>query len=299
MQWGTVFSSTIFPGPDEAAALGEIAEEAGFEMLCAPEHIVIPVEYRPQYFADETGKMQQLERSGVPDPLIWFSFVAARTRRIKFCTGVMLLTERNPVHTAKEAATLHMLSKGRLQLGVGSGWCKEEFDALGISWPNRGKRLDEYIEAMRELWREPIASYKGEFVNFHRVYSDPKPPGGTVPIIVGGNSEAAARRAGRVGDGYFPAIFPTEKVYEELPKLLGFVRAAAVEAGRDPATIEITSGGTRSAEKAKWFADQGVHRLTIAPHSKTISALREELMRFGDEVIDKTRDLGPKVPVAA
>jgi len=299
MQWGTVFSSTIFPGPDEAAALGEIAEEAGFSVLCAPEHIVIPVEYQANYFADSTGKMQQLERTGVPDPLIWFAFVAARTTKIKFCTGVMLLTERSPLHTAKEAATLHVLSKGRLQLGVGSGWCKEEYDALGISWPNRGKRLDEYIEAMRELWREPIASYKGEFVNFHRVYSDPKPPGGEVPIIIGGNSEAAARRAGRVGHGYFPAIFPTEKVYEELPKLLACVREAAKAAGRNYDAIEITSGGTRSAEKAKWFADQGVHRLTIAPHSKTISALREELMRFGDEVIDKTRDLGPKVPVAA
>ena len=295
MKWGTVFSSTIYPGPDEAAALGEIAEEAGFDVLCAPEHIVIPVEYIPQYEASKTGKMDQLERSGVPDPLIWFAFVAARTSRIKFCTGVMLLTERSPLHTAKEAATLHVLSKGRLQLGVGAGWCKEEYDALGISWPNRGKRLDEYIEAMRLLWKEPVASYNGEFVKFQPIYSDPKPPGGAVPIIIGGNSDAACRRAGRVGDGYFPAIFPTERVYEDLPKQLAIVRAAAVEAGRNPDAIEITSGGTRSVEKAKWFADQGVHRLTIAPHAKTIPALREELMRFGDEVIDKTRDLGPKV----
>ncbi len=297
MKWGTVFSSTIFPGPDEAAALGEIAEEAGFDVLCAPEHIVIPVEYVPQYEASKTGKMDQLERSGVPDPLIWFAFVAARTNRIKFCTGVMLLTERSPLHTAKEAATLHMLSKGRLQLGVGAGWCKEEYDALGVSWPNRGKRLDEYIEAMRLLWKEPVASYDGEFVKFQPIYSDPKPPGGAVPIVIGGNSDAACRRAGKIGDGYFPAIFPTERIYEDLPKQLAIVRAAAIEAGRNPDAIEITSGGTRSPEKAKWFADQGVHRLTIAPHAKTIPALRDELMRFGDEVIDKTRDLGPKVAV--
>jgi probable F420-dependent oxidoreductase len=298
MKWGIVFSSTIFPGPDEAAALGEIAEAAGFDCLCAPEHIVIPVEYNPLYMASGSGRMDKLERSGVPDPLIWFSYVAARTTKLKFCTGVMLLTERNPVHTAKEAATLAVLSKGRLQLGVGSGWCREEYDALGVSWPNRGKRLDEYIEAMWILWRDAEASYRGDFVNFDPVYCDPKPPGGAVPIHIGGDSEAAARRGGRVGDGYFPAIFPTDRVYEALPQLLGWVREAAREAGRNPDAIEITSGGTRSAEKAKWFADQGVHRLTIAPHAKTVPELREELMRFGDQVIEKTRDLGPKVVAA-
>ena len=291
MKWGIVFTSTNFPGPEQAAALGEAAEAAGFDCLCAPEHIVIPVEYQPLYEASGSGRMEHLERQGVPDPLIWFAYVAARTSRIKLCTGVMLLTERNPLQTAKEAATLAVLSKGRLQLGVGSGWCREEYEALGIAWPNRGKRLDEYIEAMRELWREPVASYRGEFVNFQRVYSDPKPPAGAVPIHIGGTSEAAARRAGRVGDGFFPAIFPTEQVYTLLPQLLGWMREAALEAGRDPAAIEVTSGGVRTVEGAKWFADQGVHRLTIAPHAKDLPGMREELKRFGDTVIDKTRDL--------
>ena len=296
MKWGIVFTSTNFPGPEQAAALGEAAEQAGFDVLCAPEHIVIPVEYKPLYMASGSGKMEHLERQGVPDPLIWFAFVAAVTKRIKFCTGVMLLTERNPLHTAKEAATLAVLSGGRLQLGVGSGWCREEYEALGISWPNRGKRLDEYIAALRELWREPVASYAGEFVNFTRVYSDPKPPGGAVPIHVGGDSEAAARRAGRVGDGFFPAIFPTDRVYQDLPKLLSHVREEARNAGRNPDAIEITSGGTRTVEGAKWFADQGVHRLTIAPHAKDLPGMREELMRFGDAVIAKTEGLAAAVP---
>lgn len=295
MKWGIVFTSTNFPGPAQAAALGAAAEEAGFDCLCAPEHIVIPQEYQPLYKSTASGRMEHLERQGVPDPLIWFSYVAAKTSRIKFLTGVMLLTERNPLHTAKEAATLAVLSDDRLMLGVGSGWCREEYDALGVSWPNRGKRLDEYIEVCRTLWRDPVATYEGEFVTFDRLYSDPKPPAGFVPIHIGGRTEPAARRAGRIGDGYFPAIFPTSDVPQLLPKLATWMREGALEAGRDPDAIEFTAGGTRTVEGAKWFADQGVHRLTIAPHAKDLPAMREELMRFGEEVIDKTRDLGPEV----
>ncbi len=292
MKWGIVFSSTSFPDPERAVALAEFAEEAGFESLWAPEHIVIPAVYEPIYGASNNGRLDRLgSRGGVPDPLIWFAFVASRTKRIRFGTGVMLLTERNPVHTAKEAATLDVLSKGRLMLGIGSGWCKEEYEALGISWPNRGARLDEYIGAVRALWTEPEATYKGKFVSFDRATSEPKPFNGTIPLHVGGTSEAAARRAGRTGDGFFPAIFPTEQVYTLLPQLLGWVRDSAKQAGRDPAKIEITSGGVRTAEKAKWFADQGVHRLTIAVRAEEIPKMREELFRFGEDVIEKTRDL--------
>jgi probable F420-dependent oxidoreductase len=272
--------------------LAEAAEAAGFESLWAPEHIVVPVEYEHQYGASADGTLNRLgSRGGVPDPLIWFAFVASRTTKIKFGTGVMLLTERNPVHTAKEAATLDSLSRGRLMLGIGSGWCPEEYEALGISWPNRGARLDEYIDAVRKLWTEDEAEYRGKFVNFPPVQCDPKPFNGPIPLHIGGTSEPAARRAGRTGDGFFPAIFPTEKVYEELPQLLKLVKESAREAGRDPDKIEITSGGVRTAEKAKWFADLGVHRLTVAVRAKTIPEMRDELMRFGDEVIQKTLTL--------
>jgi len=292
MKWGIVFSSTTCPDPERAAALGEIAEEVGFESLWAPEHVVIPVEYVPRYEASPTGRLDRLgSRGGIPDPIVWFAYVAARTSRIRFGTGVVILPEHNPVSYAKSCATLATLSAGRFMLGVGVGWCPEEYEALGVPWPNRGKRIDECIEAMRTIWREPQPSYDGEYVRFPAIESDPKPPGGAVPIVIGGNSMAAASRAGRTGDGYFPAIFPTEKVWEDLPPLLAQVRASAAEAGRDPASIEITSGGVRTAEDARWFADQGVHRLTIAVRSRTIEDMRAELKRFGDEVIEPTRDL--------
>jgi probable F420-dependent oxidoreductase len=250
------------------------------------------VEYEPRYGASPTGKMDRLSsRGGVPDPLIWLAYVAARTSRINLGTNVVILPEHNPVAFAKTCATLASLAKGRFLLGIGVGWCPEEYEALGMPWDHRGRRYEEQIEAMRALWREPEASYHGEFVDFLPVLCDPKPPEGRIPLVMGGDSPVAARRAGRIGDGFFPAIFPTERVWTDLPPLLDQVRAGAAEAGRDPGQIEITSGGVRTAEEARWFADQGVARLTIAVRAKTIPDIRDELRRFGDEVIDKTATL--------
>jgi probable F420-dependent oxidoreductase len=292
MKWGIVFSSTSNPDPDRAAALAEAAEEAGFESLWAPEHVVIPVEYEPVYDASPTGRLDRLgSRGGVPDPLVWFAFVAARTTRIRFGTGVVILPEHNPVAYAKTCATLASLSKGRFILGVGVGWCREEYEALDAPWPERGRRCEEYIDVLRTLWREGDAGYDGRFVRFPAVTCDPKPPGGAIPIFVGGTSPAAARRAGRVGDGFFPAIFPTERVWTDLPPLIEECRAAARQAGRDPATVEITSGGVRTPEEAKWFAEQGVSRLTVAVRSRTIPEMRAELLRLGAELLAPTRDL--------
>jgi probable F420-dependent oxidoreductase len=292
MKWGIVFSSTTCPDPDAAAVLAESAEEAGFESLWAPEHIVIPVEYEAVYSASPTGRLDRLgRRGGVPDPIVWFAYVAARTTRLRFGTGVVILPEHNVVTFAKSCATLASLSKGRFMLGVGVGWCREEYEALGLPWARRGDRHDECIEALRILWREAEPAYDGALVNFPPLWCDPKPPGGTIPIVIGGTSDAAVRRAGRTGDGYFPALFPTERVHEELPGLIALLHSSAEEAGRDPAAIEVTSGGVRTAEEARWFADLGVSRLTVAVRSKTPPEMRDELLRFGDEVIATTADL--------
>lgn len=292
MKWGIVFSSTSFPDPTSAAALAKSAEEAGFESLWSPEHVVVPVKYKPVYSASDDGTLDRLgSRGGVPDPLIWFAYVAAHTTTLKFGTGISILAEHNPVEYAKTCATLAYMSEGRFMLGVGVGWCQEEYEALGMPWDNRGRRLEESIAGMRKIWANEEAEFAGEFVSFPPITSDPKPPGGAVPIVIGGTSEIVARRAGRIGDGFFPAIFPTSEVHSLLPVLLAAVRAGAAEAGRDLSDIEITSGGVRTAEDAKWFADQGVDRLTIAVRSKTLPEMREELLRFGDEVIAATADL--------
>src|ERR1019366_8222928 len=144
--------------------------------------------------------------------------------------------QRNPVVLANELATLDSLSGGRMILGAGVGWLREEFDALGVPFDGRGRRTEEAIAAMRALWTQERASFEGATTSFRDCYLRPQPPGGTIPVHIGGHSEAAARRAGRIGDGYFP--FGVDRA--EVPPLVDIVRRSAEAAGRDPSTIELT-----------------------------------------------------------
>jgi alkanesulfonate monooxygenase SsuD/methylene tetrahydromethanopterin reductase-like flavin-dependent oxidoreductase (luciferase family) len=143
---------------------------------------------------------------------------------------------------------------------------------------------------MRELWHKDISSFNGELVHFWKVKMLPKRPIAAkgIPTVVGGHGDAAARRAGKLGDGFFPAIFPNSELWARLRELIATMRAAAVEAGRDADTIEITSGGTRSADGVQRFRDLGVSRMVIRARSRDPKELPDELMRFGDEVITKT-----------
>ena len=296
MKWGIVFANQKWPTPEGAAALAEYAEEGGFESLWGQEHIVIPEEYEPLYSATASGKLEHKGvQGGGPDPLVWFAYAAARTRTIRFGTAVVILTEHSPVPYAKTCATLASLAGGRFMLGIGIGWNKEEYAAVGVPWERRGARYDEYIEVLKRLWRDPVASFEGEFVKFAPLRCEPKPPGGTIPLVFGGISDPALRRAARIGDAYFPAIFPTEKQRRELPPLLEKFRGLVRDEGRNPDAIEITTGGARTVEEAKMYADWGVHRLTITTRAQDIPSLREELFRFADDVIAKTATLGAKV----
>ncbi|MCU1415642.1 MAG: fgd2 3 [Microbacteriaceae bacterium] len=290
MKWSVVFTSTKFPEPDRAAMVATIAEEAGFSTLWSPEHVVVPTEYDSSYGFSEDGKLHSGDKD-YPDPLIWLAYVAAVTKRIRLGTGILILPQHNPVVLSKRTATLDKMSDGRFVLGVGVGWFKEEFDAVGVEFSNRGKRTDESIEAMRAIWGNDVASYSGAHYSFAPLKSYPKPKRGYVPVHIGGDSVVAARRAGRLGDGFFPAMWPTERVKRELPELLSVMRASAAEAGRDADAIEVTSGGANTAEEAKWYADQGVHQLTVPVHARDESGIREELMRFGDDVIRPSEGL--------
>lgn len=200
---------------------------------------------------------------------------------------MIIFPQHNPVILAKQAATLDKLSGGRFLLGVGVGWLREEFESVGSDFATRGARTDEGISAMREIWANDIASFSGEHYGFPPLKSFPKPTAGHVPVHIGGDSVVAARRAGRSGDGFFPAMWPTERIERELPSLLGTMRVSAREAGRDPSGIEVTSGGARTFEDVKWFADQGVDQLTITVRARDDAEIREELLRFGDSVISK------------
>ena len=283
MKFGIMFANAgPAAQPEHAVALAQLAEEAGFESLWTVEHVVVPVGYESQYPYSRDGRMPGGEEVPIPDPLVWLTYVGAHTTRINLATGILILPQRNPVVLAKEVATFDVLTGGRAILGVGVGWLKEEFDVIGVPFDERGVRTDDSIEALRALWAPGQSSYSGRFSSFAPVHSLPKPvrPEG-VPIVVGGHSEAAARRAGRLGDGFFPARGDLDK----LPGLLDVMRKAAVDAGRDPEAIEITTGGAMDVEGAKRYADLGVDRLVIPPLGFDVETLRTQLAEFGERVI--------------
>lgn len=293
MKWGIVFASTSFPEPDRAVAMAQAAEAAGFESLWCPEHVVVAVgEGVTPYGGSLDGKMDRLwKRGGVPDPLVWLAFVAAQTSRIQLGTNVVIVPEHQPAVLAKSVATLDALSRGRVQLGVGIGELPEEYAAVGMKFSDRGRRMDEYLEAMRLLWEQEVATYHGEFVRFDAVRCDPSPPRGTIPIHVGGASPAAIRRAAKFGNGYFPWVGPGLDLYTTLRHVISGVREEAKRVGRDPDEIEYTVGGARTIADAEQMAALGVDRLVIAVRAKDIAAVSDELASFGDEVIGPTAEL--------
>jgi probable F420-dependent oxidoreductase len=293
VKWGIVFASTTFPEPERAVAMATAAEAAGFESLWCPEHVVVAVgEGVTPYGGSPDGKMDRLwKRGGIPDPLIWLAYVAAHTRTIMLGTNVMIVPEHQPAVLAKSAATLDFLSGGRLQLGIGVGELPEEYGAVGMSFTNRGRRMDESIEAMRALWEQEVASYSGRYVSFESVRCDPSPPRGTIPLHIGGASDAAIRRAARYGDGYFPWVGPGLDLHETLGHVIPAVRAEAERLGRDPDSIEMTVGGARTVDEAERLAKLGIDRLVVAVRSKELDAVRDELSTFGAEVIAATEDL--------
>ncbi len=264
MHYGLAYANTgAATQPEFAASFAGAAEEAGFESLWTVEHVIWPASYSSVYPYHPSGKMPGDQSTPIPDPLIWLTWVAAATSTIRLATGILLLPERQPLVLAKELATLDVLSGGRLDFGIGIGWLREEFEALGIPFAGRAARTDEYVEVLRALWSSDAVSFSGEHVEFRDVSSNPKPVSGTIPIFVGGHSPGAARRAGRLGDGFWPGRGEADEVGE----LFAIARQAAEDAGRDPATVEMCaspSRGLRSLdEEVAALHDLAVDRILI------------------------------------
>jgi probable F420-dependent oxidoreductase len=259
MKFGIIFANIGPWGlPDNAIAMAEAAEEFGIESLWTVEHVVVPKGYQSPYPYSPTGRMPGPEDSPLP--------------------------QRNPLVLAKEVATLDQLSKGRVSLGVGVGWLAEEFAALGIPFAERAARTDEAIEALRVAWTQSPSTYHGQFHNFTDVHVLPAPAQtGGVPIVIGGHTAAAARRAGRLGDGFFPA----QSELDQLPGLLEIMHKAAADAGRDGDAIEVTAGGAMDVDTVKKYADLGVERLVIPPLAFDPAGLRSGLDMFQQNVISK------------
>ena len=206
---------------------------------------------------------------------------------MKLGTCILIVPQRNPLILAKELATLDALSGGRVELGLGVGWLKEEFDALGVPWERRGARNDEYIEAMRALWAAPHAEFHGEFVDFEPATCSPRPVNGSIPILVGGDSDAAIRRAVRIADGYFPG----EGDIQQLEGLIKRVRNAAEDAGRDPDSIEINAIFNLMAEDPVAYLEQmkdiGVGRIMVPAFAFIGPEGMDRLAEFGENMISR------------
>jgi probable F420-dependent oxidoreductase len=293
MKFGIAFSNTgPFAQPAAAVEFAQAAEAAGFESLWTVEHVVVPSGYQSAYPYDPSGKMPGPEDAVIPDPLIWLTYLAAVTSSLRLATGILILPQRQPVVLAKEVATLDQLSGGRLMLGIGVGWLQEEFEAIGASFAERGRRTDEYVAAMRALWTQDRATFHGETVSFEECVMRPRPVQGSVPIHVGGHTDLAARRAGRLGDGFFPG----KGTHQELARSFDLVRAEAIRHGRDPDAIEFTTGGygvtgAGGLDEVRALADLGVRRVMV-PAFLFWRDVAGSLARFHDEVIAPSESAG-------
>jgi probable F420-dependent oxidoreductase len=218
-------------------AVAVAAEQHGFATLWSGEHVVMVDQPASRYPYSADGRIAVPAAADWIDPLIGLSFAAAATTTIGLATGVLLLPEHNPVVVAKQAATLDLLSGGRFTLGVGIGWSREEFDTLGVPFERRATRTAEYVAAMRTLWRDDIASFAGEFVHFECVRLNPKPVRERrIPIMLGGNSDAALRRVVNWGDGWYGFNLRDVAVVAERVAL---IRRLCDEAGRDPSDLQL------------------------------------------------------------
>jgi probable F420-dependent oxidoreductase len=263
MKFGLAFASSIAIDHQASMEICRRAEAAGFESLWGGEHVILPSTIESSYPYTEDGKIPAQPDTPIPDPLIWLAFAAAAAPTMRLGTCILIVPQRNPLILAKELATLDQLSGGKVELGLGVGWLEEEFDALGVPWARRGARNDEYIAAMRTLWSGPEVEFHGEFVDFPPVTCSPRPIQSSIPILVGGDSDVAVRRAARLADGYFPG----EGDVERLGGLIQRVRQAAEVAGRDPDSIEInamfSTQMTDPAAGVEKFVELGVGRIMV------------------------------------
>jgi len=218
-------------------AVASAAEQQAFATLWSGEHVVMVDESASRYPYADDGKIAVPAVADWIDPMVCLSFAAAATTTIGLATGVLLLPEHNPVIVAKQAASLDKLSGGRFTLGIGIGWSREEFDALGIPFEHRAARAADYVAAMRTIWRDDIASHAGEFAKFVAIRVNPKPfRDGRIPVVLGGNSEAALRRVAQWGDGWYG--FNLHDVDDAALKLDTLQRLCR-EAGRDRGELRL------------------------------------------------------------
>ena len=262
--------------------LAERVEALGFESLFLPEHPVIPERFDSPYPGG--GPLPDEYRMMV-DPFVGLAAAAGATRNIRLGTSISLILERRPLLAAKTIATLDRVSHGRVVLGVGSGWLREEGDVFSVDWERRGTQLREFVAAMKTCWTDEISSFDGRYVRFPEVIVEPKPVQRShPPILIAGELGLAARRAAEWGNGWMPRyLWSTPGMVEDGRRRM---EKGWLELGRDPATIDITLFGCRRdrAEIARW-ADAGVTRILFVLPMEDETGTVVRLERIADRVM--------------
>ena len=273
--------------PDWMRAFATHVESLGFESIVLAEHPLVISGYTSRYPYGRSGRMPLADTCAVPDPIDLLAFIAGCTTKLGLATGVLILPAHNPVTLAKRVATLDALSGGRVRLGVGIGWMREELEACGAEFESRGRRTDESIDVLRALWADSGsdgASFSGEFFRFSRANSYPKPfQAGGVPIHVGGHSKASIKRAAIRGDGWQPLGIGES----EFDDALALLREEAAKAGRDPEGFEVTlsTGVTvTTAESVEKATSAGVTRLVAASVAGDLNQARDEISALAERV---------------
>ncbi|HTU36535.1 MAG TPA: LLM class F420-dependent oxidoreductase [Acidimicrobiales bacterium] len=280
-------STADFADPGWIGPFAQDLERLGFESLVLPEHVVLAVDYTSRYPYSKSGRVPLPHDCVIPDPLDTLAYVAGVTTTLGLATGLLVLPMHNPLMLAKRAATVDRLSGGRLRLGVGLGWLREEIEAGGVDFASRGARADEAIDAIRALWRadpETGARFDGRHFSFSGVQSFPRPVrAGGVPIEVGGTTRVAIRRAATRGDGWLSLGLRGD----DLAAALRLLTDEATAAGRDATTVEVTlSGVTAPATVDRAVLEQaaafGARRVVLNLGSATLAEAQEELRQIAE-----------------
>jgi probable F420-dependent oxidoreductase len=279
--------------PEVLTEIAVHAERLNFSSLLIPEHVVVFEQYASRYPYTADGLMAIASDRPFLNPYVGLAYVAALTRRIRLITNISIVAAHNPPILAKEIATLDYLSGGRFALGAGLGWMREEFQALGISFDRRAKRTRECIAVMRSLWSEPSTTFHGEFFNLDNAIAYPKPAqGGSVPILFGGESEAALKRVATIGDGWIGANMTAEEFATKREHLFTLTR----QAGRDPRRLVMMTVPAFKPERPadlKRYHEAGVDELVLMQGlPKRVEEVAPVLERMAREWIEPAAQLG-------
>ncbi len=248
--------------PDDFDRVAEAVESMGYESLWTGDHVVFPVEVASRYPYNATGRFPFDRERPLYEPLTLLSYLAARTSQVRLGTSVLVLPMRNPVLAAKALAGIDSLARGRLLVGVGIGWMRQEFDALGADFDARGEIADEWLAILRRLWTEPAASFEGRHYRFKRLTLNPR-PAQPIPILVGGNSRVAMQRAARLGDGWHGVRLDVDEIRRRVEWLEGSLSQEGRPRLGFRIVLRTSLDGMRTAAALDAYARAGVDELVL------------------------------------